>query len=293
MGHKLSYIIILIFLIIFIEGCSKKTIPQLLQPPAPTNLIAEYISSDEIKLTWQDNSDNELGFKIERKKEGEDWTEIATVGENITTYNDTGLTPETTYYYRVKAYNSAGDSDYSNEVKIYLPLISTEPSFSLMGFATLGGGTTGGENGEVVYVNTGVDLQKEINKGGPRIIYVNGTITPENTAGKYVIYVKNVSKISIIGVGTSGELNGVGIKINNANNIIIRNLKIHNVKDPNIATQGPDCITIEGPAKNIWIDHCTFKSAVDSNCDITRQANYVTLSWNRFENGKLCNLILE
>jgi pectate lyase len=297
--HKLSYIIILIFLIIFIEGCSKKTIPQLLQPPAPTNLIAEYISSDEIKLTWQDNSDNELGFKIERKKEGEDWTEIATVGENVTTYNDTGLTPVTTYYYRVKAYNSAGDSDYSNEVKIYLPLISTEPGFSLMGFATLGGGTTGGENGEVVYVNTGVDLQKEINKGGPRIIYVNGTITPENTAGKYVIYVKNVSKISIIGIGTSGELNGVGIKINNANNIIIRNLKIHNVKDPNIATQGPDCITIEGPAKNIWIDHCEFynqfqgidKDYYDGLLDINGAVDYVTVSWCYFHDSWKTSLI--
>ncbi|MBU0569010.1 fibronectin type III domain-containing protein [bacterium] len=84
-------------------------------PAAPTNLIATAISSSQINLTWQDKSNNEDSFKIERKVEGETYSEIATVSANTTTYLDPGLSQGTTYCYRVKAYNSAGDSGYSNE----------------------------------------------------------------------------------------------------------------------------------------------------------------------------------
>src|SRR5207244_7402070 len=68
-----------------------------------------------IDLSWTDNSDNELGFKIERSTDsGATFTEIATTGSNVTTYADTGLSNSSTYYYRVRASNSGGDSDYSN-----------------------------------------------------------------------------------------------------------------------------------------------------------------------------------
>ena len=46
---------------------------------------------------------------------GETYAEIATVGANVTTYSNTGLNASTTYYYRVRAYNSSGNSTYSNE----------------------------------------------------------------------------------------------------------------------------------------------------------------------------------
>ena len=85
-------------------------------PAAPSFLIASVVSSSQINLSWTDNSDNETGFKIERKTGiGGTWTEIDTVGVNVTTYQNTGLTPATTYYYRVRASNAGGDSDYSNE----------------------------------------------------------------------------------------------------------------------------------------------------------------------------------
>jgi len=264
----------------------------------PTNLSAGVTSDGKVRLVWEDNSEIEEGYKIEKEINGS-WIEIGSVSSNTNTYIDNNVTSGNTYSYRVKAYYSNIDSEYSNIASVFIPQITNGVDFSLMGFATLGGGTTGGEGGEVVYVNTGVDLQNEINKGGPRIIYVNGTITPENTAGKYVIYVKNVSKISIIGIGVSGELKGVGIKINNANNIVIRNLKIHEVKDPNIATQGPDCITIEGPAKNIWIDHCEFynqfqgidKDYYDGLLDINGAVDYVTVSWCYFHDSWKTSLI--
>lgn len=85
-------------------------------PGAPSNLTATAISSNRIDLSWTDNSGGETGFKIERKIDsGGTYSQIATVSTNVTTYSDTGLDPATTYYYRVRTYNTAGDSGYSNE----------------------------------------------------------------------------------------------------------------------------------------------------------------------------------
>lgn len=84
-------------------------------PNPPTNLIATVASNSQIDLVWQDNSDNEIGFKIEKRTEGETFAEIAAVGKNITTYSDSDLITGVIYYYRVYAYNLAGNSGYSNE----------------------------------------------------------------------------------------------------------------------------------------------------------------------------------
>ena len=93
------------------------TVIRLNPPPpnAPSDLIATPISSSQINLSWQDNSSDEAGFKIERKTGSGSYSQIATVGAGVTSYSNTGLTASTTYYYRVRAYNAVGNSDYSNE----------------------------------------------------------------------------------------------------------------------------------------------------------------------------------
>lgn len=84
-------------------------------PNAPSGLTATMISTNQINLSWTDNSNTETGHKIERALSASGpWTQIATVGANVKTYQNTGLSMNTTYYYRVRAYSSLGDSAYSN-----------------------------------------------------------------------------------------------------------------------------------------------------------------------------------
>jgi hypothetical protein len=92
-------------------------------PAAPTNLTATAISKSQINLSWTDNSNNETGFRIERCK-GSTCTNfalIATVGANVTSYSNSKLTANTTYRYRIYAYNASGNSGYSDIVPVTTP----------------------------------------------------------------------------------------------------------------------------------------------------------------------------
>ena len=75
-------------------------------PAAPSNLTGRFATPTSIVLTWQDNSNNELGFQIQRAKSpGGPWSVVGIVGANVTSYTDTGLAHSTTYYYQVGAFN--------------------------------------------------------------------------------------------------------------------------------------------------------------------------------------------
>ncbi len=100
------------FYIDWIKNPGSSTPPA--EPAAPSNLSALAPACNQIDLGWNDNSDNENGFKIERRTDGSSFSQIDTVGANVKTYEDTGLAGETQYWYQVKAYNDAGDSGYSN-----------------------------------------------------------------------------------------------------------------------------------------------------------------------------------
>src|SRR5215470_4266565 len=70
----------------------------------------------QLSLSWTDNSTNEDGFSIERKTGVTgSYGAVGSVGTNVTSYIDTTLSDNTTYCYRVQAFNSAGISNYSNE----------------------------------------------------------------------------------------------------------------------------------------------------------------------------------
>jgi fibronectin type 3 domain-containing protein len=86
-------------------------------PSAPSNLSASAVSTSQINLSWADNSNNETGFKIERATNStftQNLTLVTTTAGNATSYSNTGLSANTTYYYRVRATNGTGDSANSN-----------------------------------------------------------------------------------------------------------------------------------------------------------------------------------
>jgi hypothetical protein len=87
-------------------------------PAAPTGLTGQSAGGNSVVLNWADNASDEQGFKIERKTGAGSYAEITQVAANTTSYRDSGLTVNTTYSYRVRAFNSAGDSAYSNEVSV-------------------------------------------------------------------------------------------------------------------------------------------------------------------------------
>ncbi len=90
------------------------TQPITLRPP--TGLTATAVSSFQIDLTWQDNSDNETGFRVQRRlNDSEDWVEIGRIAANTTTFSNSGLSPGASYRYRMRAFNDTESSAFSNE----------------------------------------------------------------------------------------------------------------------------------------------------------------------------------
>src|SRR2546421_5310662 len=88
-------------------------------PVAPSGLTITSITFAAVFLAWTDNSGNESGFTIQRKKGATGtYADIGTVGPNATTYvdSDSALLDGTKYYYKVCATNVAGNSPFSNEV---------------------------------------------------------------------------------------------------------------------------------------------------------------------------------
>jgi subtilase family serine protease len=90
-------------------------------PNAASNFSAWSISNTAAQLTWQDNSNNETGFKVSYSLDGTNWYLLGTTGANVTAVQVSGLTYGTRYYFRVTATNSAGDSAPSNSDWVQAP----------------------------------------------------------------------------------------------------------------------------------------------------------------------------
>lgn len=92
-----------------------------LVPAAPSGLNATVIGANRVDLSWSDNAGNETGFRVERAADAAFTTGVVTFdipAANTTAYSDTSTLINTTYYYRVFAYNISGDSLPSNVINV-------------------------------------------------------------------------------------------------------------------------------------------------------------------------------
>ena len=78
-------------------------------------------SNTTAQLSWQDNSNNETGFKVSYSLDGVHWYVLGTTGANVTSVQVSGLSYGTRYYFRVNATNAAGDSAASNSDWVQAP----------------------------------------------------------------------------------------------------------------------------------------------------------------------------
>lgn len=98
-------------------------------PTAPGNLTASAISAAQINLAWTDASSNETSFVVERSTtSGSNFSSIATLGANVTSYSDVGLANTTKYFYRVKAVNAVGSSAYTSEANATTSANAADPT---------------------------------------------------------------------------------------------------------------------------------------------------------------------
>jgi pectate lyase len=145
---------------------------------------------------------------------------------------------------------------------------------ALEGWASQGGGTTGGQGGSTVTATSLSALNSAVSGSGKAIVMVSGTITGTVNVG---------SNKTIIGE-CGAQIHG-SIQMNGSANVIVRDLTVvgNNCTDsPSDCSAGEDAITVNKQAHNLWFDHDDISNGSDGNLDVTQASDFVTISWTKF-----------
>lgn len=96
---------------------------------SPTDLTAKTDTYDKAILTWKDNTNNEIGFEIERSTDGITFAKIGDTAANITTFTNENLKDGVKYFYRLRSVTLEGKSKYSNVTQVTtVKILASEPS---------------------------------------------------------------------------------------------------------------------------------------------------------------------
>jgi fibronectin type 3 domain-containing protein len=105
-------------------------------PNAPSGLGATAASATSVALTWTNNATTQTGFHLERATDSNFTQNVVTenLPPSLSSYTDiaSGLAPGNTYYYRIRAFNGAGDSGYSNVATVAVPVAPPTPTNALV-----------------------------------------------------------------------------------------------------------------------------------------------------------------
>ena len=231
-------------------------------PLTPTNVSASSNATSNIFVLFNAGSPNTSYFRIDRSTDGVNFTTLATnISASSQSYNDSGLTPGSTYYYRVVAINSVGSSAPSAVVHATTTLAnSTTVALSTLQWAsaTAGYGTVQlnkSINGNPLTLNGGVSTTGLGTHASSTIVY--------NLAGKY----SNFS--SLVGIDSEEDGKGLGsvdFKVYGDGTLfydsgILTNDQIGNI---NVSVAGVQTLTLQainGVNGSIDYDHADFASA--------------------------------
>ncbi|GAB2804617.1 hypothetical protein GCM10027091_41140 [Streptomyces daliensis] len=179
------------------------------------------------------------------------------------------------------------------------------------GYASQNGGTTGGAGGQTVRASTGTAIHAALcnraSSSTPITIEVQGTINHGNTSkvsgdscntASGVIELKQISNVTLVGVGSGAVFDQLGIHIRESRNIIIQNVTVKNVKKSGSPTSnGGDAIGMESNVRNVWVDHVSLEASggedegYDGLFDMKNNTQYVTLSYSTLRNSGRGGLI--
>lgn len=189
--------------------------------------------------------------------------------------------------------------------------VASAATGSATGYATQNGGTTGGAGGQTVRATTGTQIHAALcsraASNTPITIEVEGTINHGNTTkvsgdscntAAGVIELKQISNVTLVGVGSGAVFDQLGIHIRESSNIIIQNVTVRNVKKSGSPTSnGGDAIGMESDVRNVWVDHATLLASggesegYDGLFDMKDNTQYVTLSYSILRNSGRGGLI--
>ena len=98
-----------------IKGSPPPPPPPVTIPNAPSNVVFTSITRNSVVVNWQDNSNNEDGFEIQRclGTKCTNYARVGTTATNVVRFTDSGLSASTNYSYRVRSFNSAGASAFT------------------------------------------------------------------------------------------------------------------------------------------------------------------------------------
>jgi len=182
---------------------SAEVLAAIVIPATPTNVTALTLSSSSIRVAWED-VEFEATYYLERKTGiGGTWAQVASFSANTIITTNTGLSPNTQYFYRLRAGNALGTSDYSAEaVATTEPVPPTTPSLTS---AT----ATGPFSVNLVWANVsyeeGYVIERRLGTNGiwglltnvaaDVTSFVDGTVVPVTTY-EYRLYATNIAGLS-------------------------------------------------------------------------------------------------
>ncbi|WP_435255821.1 pectate lyase family protein [Streptomyces althioticus] len=212
---------------------------------------------------------------------------------------------------RLSALLAAGALTAATGVALSTTTASAAAAGGATGYATQNGGTTGGAGGQTVRATTGTAIHQALcgraDSSTPITIQVEGTINHGNTTkvsgsscntAADKIELKQISNVTIVGVGNGAVFDQLGIHIREASNIVIQNVTVRNVKKSGSPTSnGGDAIGMESDVRNVWVDHVTLEASggesegYDGLFDMKDNTQYVTLSYSVLRNSGRGGLI--